>query len=276
MTQHLTHLDAATVVAPVNFVRPGSTKPRIFVDEGGRAGFREDFEREERYVPIRNIRGQEDDFQFARDGLAFLRQHSGVEDFANFADWQSVYDAEVQALLKEHAGVAETVVFDHTLRLDDTGAAGRKPVRHAHGDYTGQSGPQRLRDLLPPDTADSWERGRFGIINLWRPINGPVETAPLAFVAPGSLAAGDLVPTDLVYPDRTGEIYELAYNPGQDWVYLAGQDVDEVTLFKTYDSADGLDQRIAPHTAFDLSDQNGLSRPRHSIETRALVRFAKT
>ncbi len=43
---------------------------------------------------------------------------------------------------------------------------------------------------------------RFAIINVWRPIRGPLFDAPLALCDATSLATGDLVPQDLIYRDR--------------------------------------------------------------------------
>src|SRR5712691_1808697 len=54
-----------------------------------------------------------------------------------------------------------------------------EPVKFAHNDYTIKSGPQRVRDLVP-DEADRLLGQRFALINLWRPIRGPVEESPLA------------------------------------------------------------------------------------------------
>ena len=52
----------------------------------------------------------------------------------------------------------------------------REPVLFVHNDYTEQSGPQRVRDLLPPDEAEDLLTRRFNIINIWRSIAGLVQT----------------------------------------------------------------------------------------------------
>ena len=97
----------------------------------------------------------------------------------------------------------------------------REPVRYMHNDYTELSGPRRVHDLLPPEEAERWAAHRFAIINVWRSIGPPVETTPLAFTDAQSLDERDLVATDLVYPDRVGEIYHLAFNPKQRWHYIS-------------------------------------------------------
>ena len=77
-----------------------------------------------------------------------------------------------------------------------------------HNDYTEKSGPQRARDLLPPDEAEARLKKRFVEINVWRNVpHDPVEMAPLGFVDSESIAPRDLAVCDLIYADRTGEIY---------------------------------------------------------------------
>jgi hypothetical protein len=70
-----------------------------------------------------------------------------------------------------------------------------------------------VTDHLPAENAAERLKGRHAVINVWRPIHGPVEEAPLGCATAQSIAPNDLVPTDLVYPDRVGEVYSLTYNP---------------------------------------------------------------
>jgi len=53
-------------------------------------------------------------------------------------------------------------------------------VKAAHNDYTDRSGPQRVRDLIGGAEAEALIQKRFAVINVWRPIRGPVESMPLA------------------------------------------------------------------------------------------------
>lgn len=50
------------------------------------------------------------------------------------------------------------------------------------------------------------------VINLWRPIPGPLRDAPLAVCDALSIASEGLVPSDLIYRDRVGEIYGVTRN----------------------------------------------------------------
>lgn len=139
-----------------------------------------------------------------------------------------------------------------------------------HVDHTLKSGRRRVRDLLP-DEADDLLRRRFAIVNLWRPIRGPLLDAPLALCDAGSVAPGDLVASDLVYPNRVGETYAVAFNPAHRWFYVPAMRTDEAVLIKCYDSAEDGRARFAPHTAFDDPTTPPDAPPRESIELRTLV-----
>jgi hypothetical protein len=73
---------------------------------------------------------------------------------------------------------------------------------------------------------------RFEFVNVWRPIRGPLRDAPLAVCHATTVAFTDFVPSDLVYRDRTGEIYRVRYNPAHRWFYVPEMHVDEVLLIR--------------------------------------------
>src|SRR5262249_17063797 len=129
---------------------------------------------------------------------------------------------------------------------------------------------QRVRDLLAVESAALLRR-RFSIINVWRPIRGPLEDAPLALADAQSVAAEDLVATDLLYKDRTGETYNVRHNPPHRWFYGPAMSRDEVLLFRSYDSAEDGRARFVPHAAFEDPTEPINALPRESIELRVLA-----
>jgi hypothetical protein len=137
-------------------------------------------------------------------------------------------------------------------------------------DHTEKSGPQRLRDLLP-DEAEQLLRGRVQIINLWRPIRGPLLDMPLAVADAKSVKPEQLIPSDLVYQNRVGETYSVTYDAGHRWYYAPRMEADEVILLKCYDSRTDGRARFAPHTAFTDPTTPAGALPRESIELRALA-----
>jgi hypothetical protein len=137
-------------------------------------------------------------------------------------------------------------------------------------DHTADSGLQRVRDFFG-DEAVALLRGRVQVINLWRPIRGPLRDAPLAVCDAESVAPGDLVASDLVYQHRVGETYDVTFNPSHRWFYVPQMQPDEALLLKCFDSATDGRARFAPHTAFEDPTAPADAPPRESIEIRTLV-----
>jgi hypothetical protein len=220
--------------------------------------------------------GRPVDLSLDRQGFELLRHASSVADFHDASEVESVYHPEIERLVKQATGARRVVVFDTTVRSGKP-LPGRKavkePARRIHNDYTEKSGPQRVRDLLPPAEAEKLLAGRFAVINVWRPIRGPVLEAPLALCDATSIAPEDFVATDLRYPDRTGEIYSVTFSPRQRWYYFPRMTTDEVALIKCYDSARDGRARFTAHGAFDDPASPPDAPPRESIEARTLAFF---
>ena len=53
---------------------------------------------------------------------------------------------------------------------------------------------------------------------------------PLVLGDAHSFEPGDLVATELVYGERTGEIYRIDYNPAQRWLYFPAMESDEAVV----------------------------------------------
>ena len=123
-----------------------------------------------------------------------------------------------------------------------------------------------MREHLP-DEADEPLKGRVQVINLWRPIRGPLRDAPLAMLDGQSLEPGDLVASDLIYPNRSGETYSVKYNPNHRWFYVPEMTADEALLLKCYDLATDGRTRFGPHTAFIDPTTPADAPPRESIDS---------
>ena len=216
--------------------------------------------------------------ELSLDRQAFILTHhdTAVRDFYDEQEVRTRYHAEVEALIKRETGAAKVVVFDHTVRTADRAVERglRTPVRSVHNDYTEKSGPQRVRDLLPADEAEARLGKRFAEYNVWRNIaRDPVETTPLGLVDAESIAPRDLAVCDLVYADRTGEIYQGVYNADHRWCYFPGMTRDEAILIKCYDSMKDGRARFSLHSAFDDPTSPADPKPRQSIEARAFAFF---
>jgi hypothetical protein len=229
-------------------------------------------------MEIRDGRAIAKELDLEKHGFVFVEHRTKMKDFFDAGELKSVYYAEVEKLIKETSGASRVVLFDHTLRSGDEGEREakliREPVLSAHNDYTEWSGPQRVRDLLPNEAAELLKR-RFAIIQVWRAINQPIESNPLAVADAGSVAFDDFLVAERKYPDRIGQTYRLKHNPEHRWYYFPRMRRDEAIVFKVYDSAKDGRARFTPHTSFDDPASPPGARPRQSIEARALAFFGE-
>ena len=210
-----------------------------------------------------------------REGFALTHHDTAVTDFYEEKQVRDVYYPEIERLVAAKTGAEKVVVFDHTIRTAERAVERglRAPVQMVHNDYTDKSGPQRVRDLLPPAEAEARLQHRFVEINVWRPIKGPVLAWPLALAEARSIAPEDVIPADLIYADRTGEILYGIYSPNHRWNYFPRMQRDEAVLIKCFDSLRDGRARFSLHTAFEDPTTPANAPPRESIEVRTLAFF---
>lgn len=223
-------------------------------------------------VVIDDLRGQEHKFSLDNNAFETLQDVPSEEhEFQDDEQIKRVYYPEVEKLILESVpGANRVLLFDHTIRRSHPGAL-REPVTRVHIDQTPSSAAQRVRFHLP-DEADQLLQGRYRIINIWRPLNGPVMAHPLGVADSATVQDEDLIPTEHRYPDRTGETAQVNYNPGQKWYYWSGMKNEDRLLLKCFDSHESFGEKgRVPHSAFvDPRTPEG-AVGRESIEVRALV-----
>ena len=268
-----------TVAGELNYLTPTAEKPINYAYTPPPGVARRGGRPDRRRVPIRDARQLGRAPTLDREGFVLIDHATSVRNFTDEGAIRETYYPEVEALLKHATGAEHVVIFDHTLRSDSAlgqeQRGAREPVRFVHNDYTHRSGRRRVSDHLEPDEAARRLQGRHAVVNVWRAIGGPVEEAPLAVCDAQSIAADDLIPTDLAYPDRVGEVYSVRYNAGHRWFYFSAMRPDEVLLIKTYDSLEDGTARFSAHSAFDDPTSRASARPRESIEVRALLFFGE-
>ncbi len=227
-------------------------------------------------MAVRNGRLPANKTSLEEHGFLLVEHKTKVADFFDPEQLASVYYPEVEQLIKQQSGAARVVIFDHTLR---SGAEAereekliREPVLSAHNDYTEWSGPNRVREFLP-DEAEQLLEHRFAIIQVWRAINKPIQSNPLAVADARSVAIEDLVIAERRYPHRVGQTYRLKFNANHRWYYFPEMRRDEALVFKVYDSEKTGHARYTPHTSFDDPSSPADAPPRQSIEVRAFAFF---
>jgi hypothetical protein len=219
-------------------------------------------------VTIEDVRGREEHFDINVNGFGTIKGVSSEEkDFNDDEHIKSVYYPEVEKTLLDNVpGAKRVFIFDHTVRRSDPNAH-RAPVNRAHIDQTTKSATQRVRYHMGEE-AEELLQDRVRLINVWRPLNGPVVASPLAYADSRSVPDEDIVGVEHRYPHRTGETAGVKYTEKGKWYYWSGMTNDERILLQCYDSKDGA---RTPHSAFvDSRTQPGWPG-RESIEVRALV-----
>jgi hypothetical protein len=265
------------VEAELNYLVPMAERPRYYAYEPDPGDPPPNMRHEAHRMRIHDMRPIAADVSLDSVGFALVEQRSAVRDFWDDDEVRRVYYPEAERFLAEVTGASRVFIFDHVqLRripgLQDRRSRDlpRQPATRVHVDHTARSGPQRVRDLLPDD-AEELLRGRVQVINLWRPIKGPLTDAPLAVCDAKSVDPADLVPSDLVYRDRVGETYSVTYNPAHRWFYVPEMRRDEALLLKCCDTRDDGRARFMPHTGFTDPSTPADAPPRESIELRSLV-----
>jgi hypothetical protein len=277
------HLPA--VEAELTYLAAGDDTPqvRVYPPASGLATVRP--ASVQHVVSIRDARPIADRLRLDEQGFELHSRRTAFADFYDEAAVRERYYPEVQGLVQELTSALAVVVFDHNVRSAARAARGehgvRTPVDQVHNDYTEQSGPKRKREILDAAGRSDLADRHVALVNLWRPIVGPVLDNPLTVCDARTVSPEDLVATeihhfgegDLTVPRHSGQIQSVRYNPAHRWFYVSEMRPDEFLLLKCYDShADGR-ARFMPHTGFRNPACPSEFVPRESIEARTLVVF---
>lgn len=266
--------ETRAVEAELNYLAPLTAKPEVYNHTPPPGVPERNFEDVATRVRIADFRLWRDEASLDVHGFAVVERTSAEHAFTDEAAITGAYYAETERLLKDSLCADRIFIFDHTIRRRLPGEEDRpdqrQPVARIHVDQTPAAGIARVRQHMGEE-ADALLKGRAQIINVWRPIRGPVLDHPLALCDWRSVDEADLVATDLVYPDHRGEIYSITPNPRHRWHYLSAMRPEEVLLIKCFDTATDGRARLTPHTAFADPTTPADAPPRQSIELRALV-----
>ena len=228
-------------------------------------------------VTVHDIRGHEEEYTLDKDAFKVISNVPGSaeKEFASDESIERNYYPELEKLILDNVpGSNRVVFFDYTIRRSNPNAP-RAPVTRVHIDQTSESAKERVRRHLGDD-AEKLLQGRYRIINVWRPLNGPVVSFPLGFASSASVENADLIPVEHRYPDRTGYTAGVRHNEGQKWHYLSGMRNDERLLLECFDSealkeGSQVQGGRVPHTAFTDPRTPAGAPGRESIEVRTLV-----
>lgn len=298
--------DPATIVdSDVTFIKPWS---KVDTDVTS-------FERKELTLPVANVRDlPADDIGVDKSGFNLYHSPATETEFTDDAAVRGSYYDEVEALIRAKLSTADepvkkVVIFDHTIRRRNP-LAPRQPVQQVHVDQTPKAAEARVRRhaSTDPEELESLLKGRYQIINVWRPIGYAAVDHPLAFIDYRSTEPKDLVKVDLLYPDHpakaagddddrgkevrpdpakakstagytaAGETFTVVPNDKHRLYYVKDMTPDEALFIKCFDSRSEVHPNgrpgvaaYTPHTAFKDPATPADAPGRQSIEIRALV-----
>lgn len=221
-----------------------------------------------------------EEFHIDKHGFALKGFKTSHDAWQDEDSTRGKFYEEVVDFLKKETGAKRVLVFDHTIRTaanakkkltQETNTTQRAPVMLVHCDYTAESAPVRVKQLIP-DEADELLKNRVAFINVWKPIHNVVEERPLAMCDVTTSPVTDFFKLHLRYRDRDGENYVMKHSDAHQWYYFPKMTPEQVILLKTYDSDSNVAQFVG-HSAFDDPNTREDAPMRESVEIRTICFF---
>lgn len=244
-------------------------------------------------IPIR------DHFTLDTHGFTIARSPSKVTDFTDKAMVDALYHDEVEQAVRALTGASFVAAQGWMRRTSEdlsaraaekvkgyTHSGGLQPqAGEAHIDNNPRTGEATGKRLYAARRPDGPGYKRHCCFSFWRTFSPGPQDWPLALMDGRSIVGDELASNTLMVVDEfpTGDALTapvegeenmiaatiLRYRPEHRWWYFSNMAVDDVLLFKFYDSDHSVTWRC-PHTAFhDTSLPH--ARPRHSIEVRCVA-----
>ncbi len=146
-----------------------------------------------------------------------------------------------------------------------------------HLDYTRNSAENFMRWTLSAHGMTAPPHRHFAFIQTWRALSPGPQDNSLCVCDGSSVSPEDAVPIDAIMgpADVPGKCFEFRlcrHGAGHTWYYLSNMALDDVLLFKGYDSRHPR-AMTAMHSAFDNPLAGPDAAPRRSIEARFLAFF---
>ncbi|KAF1945359.1 hypothetical protein EJ02DRAFT_396656 [Clathrospora elynae] len=229
-------------------------------------------------ITVSNAWPHAKEFTIDKNGFSIHDFHTNHEDWDVDDSIKKHVYPEMVDFLKKTLGAERVVVFEHTIRseknnkqtlTEDKNTSQRSPVMLVHCDYTAESVPEKVKQLLP-DEADTLLSRRHCFLNVWKPIRRIVEDRPLALCDATTTLPSDVFKLHVVYSDRQGEIYVMRYRDEHKWWYFPKMTPEHVLFLKMYDSEDDGRAPFVGHSAFVDPGMRKDAPLRESIEFRVM------
>lgn len=270
----------AAVKATINYTRDTGVTPEVYFYEPPPGVVARSPGDDPHEMAIHDGWDRGTSFSLDREGFTLREFRSPFWEWEDDAEIKTRFYGQVTEFVKREVGARRVIVFDHTIRAksnekqqtSEHSTSQRAPVMLVHCDYTPNSGPLRVRQLLPNE-ADELLKLRVAFYNFWKPLRRTVEERPLAMCDVTSSTAEDFITMKLRYRDRDGEIFVLRHAPRHHWWYFPRMTPDQAILLKTYDSETDGRARFIGHSAFNDPNTRPDAPMRESIEIRTIAFF---
>jgi hypothetical protein len=270
----------STVKATFNYTRDTGITPEIYFYEPSQGTKTRPPGDDPHTMTVHDGWDRAKSFSLNREGFVLREFRSSFQLWDDNAAICDQFYGDVSEFVRGEVGANRVIIFDHTNRAksnekqqtDEHTTSQRAPVMLVHCDYTPNSGPQRVRQLLP-DEADELLKQRVAFYNFWIPLKRIVEERPLAMCDVTSSTAEDFITMKLRYRDRDGEIFVLRHSAQHHWWYFPRMSPDQAILLKTYDSETDGRARFIGHSAFEDPTTPADAPMRESIEIRTIAFF---
>ncbi len=272
----------ASVQGTFNYTRDTGRTPEIYFYDPPPGAQIQTPGDDPRPMPVHDGWARAGDFSLDREGFAFREFPSSFADWDHDAAIQEQFYTEVIEFVRNTVGAKRVIVFDHTIRTKANAGqqtaehttTQRAPVMLVHCDYTPNSGPLRVRQLLPGEAQELLKQ-RVAFYNVWKPIRHRVEEKPLAMCDATSSSRADFITMALRYRERDGEIFVLRHAPQHHWWYFPGMTPADALLLKTYELRGGRAGAL-PRTQRIRSPQHAARRARAGKHRAPHHRFLLT
>ncbi|KAK4495044.1 hypothetical protein PRZ48_013371 [Zasmidium cellare] len=264
-----------------------------------------------RTVKISDIRGSMEKPSIHTHGFQLVERESPEKEFEDDERIKRVYYPDCMGLIKEVTGATKVTPMSHIVRrqsfqtakekekdLDDMArSTAPSTATFVHVDQSYNGARARINGLLPDADLDSH---RWGIINVWRPIERPVTRSALAMCDARSIRYADLVEVTAQFPqyskpsttdeDKENQVPKGGKDPyayrapfgiwqvkapkvegEHKWFYASEMRPEEALVLKIFDSKKEGVARRSPHTAFTSPEDYGPER--QTLEVRCFVEW---
>ena len=256
------------MIAQINYVEDTGITPEFW----NLASDRNTFEIESVAVDVEDGSLEGNAPTLEREGFALLRHSSSVGDLASPDAALDVYREELRVFVQQvtRADDVRMEQFSPVRRVrpnPDLDFDNCLPAGFAHSDCT--------KEGIEPMVA--WAYGtnrparpvkRMALFNLWRLLSPAPADVPLAVLDSRTLSKDDIIAGYSHFEDFALQSAFIKHNPAHRWVYYSQMTLDDILVFKQYDSEPDQPGVVA-HSAFLAPCPNAVHRV--SIEARAMA-----